>query len=190
MTKDIITTKKEESNKTEFNPASIEKNVGVKKKSFAKKQKSFGQKRYTRAEQEYDQKIIDIRRVTRVMAGGRRFSFSVACVIGDKKGRVGVGIGKASDTSLAIVKAARDAKKRLIKVPLNERQTIAHEVSAKYNAAQIIIKPTKGQGVIAGSSVRNVLVLAGIKGVSSKILSRSKNKLNNARAAIKALSQL
>src|SRR3989338_6754884 len=132
MTKDIITTKKEESNKTEFNPASVEKNVGVKKKSFAKKQKSFGQKRYTRAEQEYDQKIIDIRRVTRVMAGGRRFSFSVACVIGDKKGKVGVGIGKAGDTQLAIEKAVRDAKKNMITVSMNKEGHIPHDVHTKY----------------------------------------------------------
>ncbi|MAZ40587.1 30S ribosomal protein S5 [bacterium] len=149
-----------------------------------------GRKPFVKTPQEFDQKIIDIRRVTRVVAGGRRFSFSVACVIGDKKGRVGVGIGKAGDTSLAIQKAARDAKKRLIKVALTEKHSIPHEVEAKFNASKVIIKPTKGQALIAGSSVRNVLELLGVKGANAKVLSRSKNKLNNARAAVKALKQL
>ena len=91
-----------------------------------------GGKREERARSEFDQKIVSIRRVTRVMAGGRRFSFSVAMVIGNKKGKVGVGIGKASDTQLAIEKAARNAKKNLIEVPMNKEQHIPHDVHAKY----------------------------------------------------------
>lgn len=139
---------------------------------------------------EFDQKIISIRRVTRVVAGGRRFSFSVAIVIGDGKGKVGVGVGKASDTALAIEKAARVAKKHMIKVRVTENKSIAHDVSAKYCASRVSILPAPGKGIVAGSSVRNVLELAGIKDVTAKIFSRSKNKLNNAQAAIKALSSL
>lgn len=136
---------------------------------------------------EFDQKIIDIRRVTRVVSGGRRFSFSVAIVIGDKKGKVGVGIGKASDTALAIDKAIRDAKKGMITPLLTKTMSIAHEISVKYSSSRITLMPTNGKGIVAGSSVRTVLELAGIKGVTAKIFSKSKNKLNNARAAIEAL---
>jgi small subunit ribosomal protein S5 len=144
-----------------------------------------------RKKPEFDQKIISIRRVTRVVAGGRRFSFSVAVVIGDKKGRVGVGVGKAGDTSLAITKAINNAKKNMITVSLDkEKNSIQHEVEAKFCASYVLIRPTRGTGLTAGSSVRNVLDLAGVKGVNAKILSRSKNQLNNARAAILALSQL
>lgn len=139
---------------------------------------------------EFDQKIISIRRVTRVVAGGRRFSFSVSIVIGNGKGKVGVGVGKASDTALAIEKAARAAKKNMIKVNVTENKSIPHDVSAKYCASRVSILPAPGRGIVAGSSVRNVLELAGIKNVTAKIFSRSKNKLNNAQAAIKALSML
>lgn len=138
---------------------------------------------------EFDQKILDIRRVTRVVSGGRRFSFSVALVAGNKKGQVGVGIGKAGDTSLAIDKALKNAKKNMIKVPLNKYSTIPHEVSAKYTSSRVTIAPAIGKGVIAGSSVRQVIELAGIKDVVAKIHSGSKNKLNNAKVAIKALSK-
>ncbi|MCA9362610.1 30S ribosomal protein S5 [Candidatus Kaiserbacteria bacterium] len=139
---------------------------------------------------EFDQKIISIRRVTRVMAGGRRFSFSVAMVIGDKKGKVGVGIGKAGDTQLAIEKAVRDAKKHMIVVPMNKDSHIPHDVHVKYASSEVMIMPAPGRGLVAGSSVRTVLELAGVKDVTAKIFSRSKNKLNNARAAVEALKQL
>lgn len=149
-----------------------------------------GGRREERARSEYDQKIISIRRVTRVMAGGRRFNFSVAMVIGDKKGKVGVGIGKAGDTQLAIEKAARNAKRNLISVPLNQDQHIPHDVQVKYASSEVMIMPSPGRGLVAGSSVRTVLELAGVKDVTAKIFSRSKNKLNNARAAIEALRGL
>lgn len=143
-----------------------------------------------RVKPEFDQKMIDIRRVARVVAGGRRFNFSVTLVAGDKKGRVGVGIGKAGDTSLAIDKAMNNAKRNMIKVPLTKHNSIAHEVAAKFGSSEIIIKPASGRGLVAGSAVRNVLSLAGVHDVNAKILSRSKNKLNIARAAILALKQL
>ena len=147
-------------------------------------------RRPERARQEFDNKIISVRRVTRVVSGGRRFSFSIATVVGDRKGKVGVGIGKASDTPIAIDKAMRAAKKAMVKISLTAKNSIAHPVEAKYSSARVSIMPAPGKGVIAGSAVRTVLELAGIKEVSSKIFSRSKNKLNIARAAIKALGEL
>ncbi len=146
-------------------------------------------RRPERARQEFDQKVLSVRRVTRVTSGGRRFSFSTAVAIGDKKGRVGVGLGKAGDTPIAVEKAVRAAKKAMVTILL-KNQSIAHPVEAKYASARVIIMPAPGKGVVAGSSVRTILELAGIKEVSAKILSRSKNKLNNARAAIVALSKL
>ncbi len=143
-----------------------------------------------RQKSEFDQKMINIRRVARVMAGGRRFSFSVAIIIGNKKGKVGVGLGKAGDTTLAIDKAVRDAKKRMITVPLTKNNSISHDVEAKYAASRVMLMPAKGRGLVAGSSVRPVLELAGVTDVIGKIHSGSKNGLNNARAAIEALKNL
>lgn len=147
-------------------------------------------RRVERARQEFDNKIIDVRRVTRVVAGGRRFSFSVSIIIGDKKGRVGVGVGKAADTPVAVEKATRAAKKNMVTVALNSKNSIAHPVEAKYGSAIIAIMPAPGKGVVAGSSARVILELAGVREVTAKILSRSKNKLNIARATIKALGKL
>jgi small subunit ribosomal protein S5 len=139
---------------------------------------------------EFSQKMIGIRRVARVMAGGRRFNFSVAIVLGDKKGRVGVGIGKAADTALAIDKATRAAKRAMISIDLSKSRSLPHEVSAKYCASQVEIRPSAGRGLVAGSSVRTVLELAGVSDVTAKLLSRSKNPINNARAAVEALRQI
>jgi small subunit ribosomal protein S5 len=143
-----------------------------------------------RQKSEFDSKMVTIRRVSRVVAGGRRFSFSVAIIIGNKKGRVGVGLGKAGDTTLAIDKATRDAKKHMITVALTKDSSIAHEVEAKYNASRVWLSPAKGRGLVAGSSVRPVLELAGISNIVAKVHSGSKNGLNNARAAIEALKNL
>ena len=140
---------------------------------------------------EFIHQVIDIRRVTRVMAGGRRFSFSVVVVAGDKKGRVGVGVGKSNDTSLAIDKALRSAKRNMITIALTEDKSIAHEVEAKYASAVVRLypSPVKG-GVTAGGAMRNVLEYGGVHNVGAKIMTRSKNKLNNAKATILALQQL
>lgn len=145
---------------------------------------------FERARPEFDSKMIQIRRVTRVVAGGRRFAFSVAVVAGNRKGSVGVGIGKAGDTATAIDKAMKNAKKNMLKVVLSKEMMIPHYVEAKASSACVMIMPAPGRGMVAGSSVRNVLELAGIKNVRGKILSGSKNKLNNARAAVKALGML
>lgn len=143
-----------------------------------------------RVKPEFDSKIIDIRRVTRVTSGGRRMNFSVAVVAGDRKGRVGVGLGKSIDTAGAVEKATREAKKNMIKVPLTAQMTIPHAVEAKFASARIMIFPAKGRGVVAGSSARAVIELAGIKDVCAKFISGSKNHLNNARAAVAALDTL
>jgi small subunit ribosomal protein S5 len=139
---------------------------------------------------EFDQRLITIRRVARVVAGGRRFSFSVAIIIGNPQGKVGVGHGKAGDTTLAIDKAVRNAKKNMITVTLGKEGSIAHETSAKYCASRVSLMPAPGRGLVAGSSVRPVLELAGITHTVAKIHSGSKNGLNNARAAIEALRKL
>ncbi len=147
-------------------------------------------RREPRAKPEFDQKIIDIRRVTRVASGGRRFSFSVSIVAGNRKGSVGVGIGKAGDTSLAIEKAFRNARRHMITVKTTKDMSIPHDVEAKFGSAVVMIMPAKGKGIVAGSSVRDVLELAGIKDVTAKLRSGTKNKLNNAKVAIKALGML
>ncbi|MCB9809100.1 30S ribosomal protein S5 [Candidatus Nomurabacteria bacterium] len=140
-----------------------------------------------RVQPEFEQKIISLRRVTRVMAGGRRFSFSVGMVIGDKRGRVGFGLAKANDTSQAIQKAVNIAKQNLIKIQLTDDFSLPYSVSAKYKAARVELSPNFGRGLVSGSSVRTVLEFAGIKDVTSRVLSRSRNQLNNAKAAMKAL---
>lgn len=143
-----------------------------------------------RARAEFDQKTIAIRRVARVMAGGRRFSFSAAVVIGNRQGKVGVGLGKGADTALALDKAAANAKRHLFVVPLTKKNSLPHRTEAKYASSSVLLIPVAGVGLKAGSSVRAVLELAGVTDVSAKILSRSKNQLNNARAAIQALKIL
>jgi len=143
-----------------------------------------------RVKPEFDSKIIDIRRVTRVTSGGRRMNFSVAVVAGDRKGRVGVGLGKSIDTASAVEKATREAKKNLIKVPLSAQMIIPHAVEAKYASARIMIFPARGRGIVAGSSARAVIELAGIRDVCAKFISGSKNRLNNAKVAIEALRKL
>ncbi len=139
---------------------------------------------------EFDSKLLDLARVTRVSAGGRRFRFRATVVIGNKKGKVGVGVAKGTDVAQAVEKASRLAKKDLIIVPITN-DTIPYEVEAKFSSARVLLKPQKkGRGLVAGGTVRVVCALAGIKNISSKILGRTRNKLNNARATIKALKQL
>ena len=135
---------------------------------------------------EYDHKVLDIARVARVMAGGRRFSFRAAVVIGDRNGKVGVGVGKGADTAIAIDKAINAAKKKLVQIDVNTG-TVPVDATAKFGSAQVIIKPAKeGKGIVAGGATRTVVDLVGIKNITSKMLGGN-NKLNNARATIKAL---
>lgn len=146
--------------------------------------------REERVRPEFDQKMLNVRRVARVVAGGRRFNFSVLMVVGNRKGSVGVGTGKAGDTALAIEKATRNAKKHLLRVARTSNNSIPHILEAKYSSARVVIFPAENKGLIAGSAVRSVLELAGITDVNAKIRSGSKNKLNIAQATIKALSAL
>jgi small subunit ribosomal protein S5 len=139
---------------------------------------------------EFDAEVIDVRRVTRVIAGGRRFSFRVAAVAGNHKGKVGVGLGKANDISDAIGKAINDAKENAIEVEMTDDNSIPYEVSARYNASEVNMHPAPGRGLVSGSSVRDVIRLAGLNDVSTKLISRTKNKLNNARAAVAALDKV
>ncbi|MEK7087228.1 MAG: 30S ribosomal protein S5 [Patescibacteria group bacterium] len=149
-----------------------------------------GKRGFKKEKSEFDQKVLDIRRVTRVVAGGKRFRFRATVVLGDHKGRVGVGVDKGADTSESIEKAVRAAKKNLIIVPI-KNGTIPHDVFGKFSSAKVILKPAgEGRGLVAGGSVRVVVSLVGITNISSKILGTTTNKLNNARAAIEALKKL
>lgn len=142
-----------------------------------------------RVKPEFEQKMLSIRRVTRVVSGGRRFSFSVVLAIGDGKGTMGIGVGKAGDTTLAIQKAFNDAKKNTIKLRLNKQGTIDHDVAAKYKAARVMMMPNRGRGVVVGSAMRVMVELAGITDITGKVISGSKDKLTIARATMKALSR-
>jgi small subunit ribosomal protein S5 len=143
-----------------------------------------------REKPEFDTKAIDVRRVTRVVSGGRRFSLHVTMIAGDRNGRVGLGTGKAMDTQAAMDKALKSARKNMIKFNIDDKKTIKHEVSAKYDTSEVWISPNKGKGLIAGSSARVILNLAGLQNVTAKFHGGTKNKLNNARATMKALAEV
>ncbi len=138
---------------------------------------------------EFEQRILEVARVTRVMAGGKRMNFRACVAIGDRKGNVGVGLGKGADVTMAVNKAVNRAKKTMVNVPI-VNETIPHEVHNKQGAAKIMLKPAKqGRGVISGGVTRVILELAGVKNVTSKTLG-SNNKINNARCTIEAISKL
>lgn len=138
---------------------------------------------------EFEEKVIAIDRVARVVRGGRRFRFRAVVVIGDGKGRVGVGVGKGGEVMTSIAKAVSRAKAQMITVPLRDH-TIPHEVEVRFAGARVLLKPASaGTGVIAGGAVRNVVEVAGIRDLLTKSLGSS-NKVNNAYATIVALSQL
>lgn len=141
-------------------------------------------------QEEFESKLLDLTRVARMTAGGRRLRFRAGVVMGDKMGRVGFGIAKGSDVAQAIEKATRVAKKNLIKIPI-VNETIPHQAEAKFGAAKILLKPQrKGRGLVAGGTVRVICALAGIKNISSKVIGKTGNKINNARATILALKEL
>lgn len=147
------------------------------------------QSHHQRERREFDQTVVEITRVTRVVAGGKRMRFRALVVIGDKKGSVGMAVKKGADVSEAVNKAATSAKKLMLKVPLSG-STIPHEVIFKYKASKILLKPAKpGTGVIAGGPVRAVVEAAGISDILSKSLGSS-NKINIVKAVFGALSEL
>lgn len=143
-----------------------------------------------RPKSEFDSKLLDLAIVTRVTKGGKQMRFRAVIVIGNKKGKIGVGVDKGADVQQAVEKATRLAKKNLIEVPIFE-STIPHEVEAKYGPARVLLRPqAKGRGLVAGGQVRIICQLAGIRDISSKLLSRSRNKLNIAQATVEALKKL
>ena len=138
---------------------------------------------------EFEEKVIAIDRVARVVSGGRRFRFRATVVVGDGKGRVGVGVGKGGEVMSAISKAVARAKTQMITVPLKEH-TSPHEIQVKFAGAMVLLKPASaGTGVIAGGAVRDVVEVCGIRDLLTKSLG-STNKVNNAYATALALSQL
>lgn len=139
--------------------------------------------------QDFEEKVIQVNRVSKKTKGGNKIGFSVLVVVGNKNGKVGVGLGKAPEVASAVRKGVSYAKKHLIEVPLY-KTTIPHEIRLKRGAAQILLKPaTKGSGVIAGGAVRVVVEAAGIKDIVSKVLG-SKNRASNVYATLEALSKL
>ncbi len=147
--------------------------------------------REARQKSEYDEKVIEVRRVNRVVKGGKRFSFRALVVAGNKKGKVGIGMAKGLDVPSAIDKAKRQAEKNVFLVPLKEKRTLPYDIEGKSGASRVLLKPARtGHGLIAGGPVRIVLDLAGVRDISAKILGKTTNKLTNAMAAVDALKKL
>ncbi len=178
----------------DLNFNNMEENKSVKKlktkgKSGIRKPRAKGRKRPQREPREFEQKLLELARVTRVTKGGKRMRFRACLVIGDRKGRVGIGVAKGADVAIAVEKAFRQAKKNLITIPLRNN-TIPHEVYKKFGAAKILLKPApEGTGLKSGGAVRMVLELGGVPNAVSKILGTN-NKINNAKAVFAALKEL
>ncbi len=167
----------------------VAKDIYGDKKHFSRSSRKGNGRRNNDRRDEFDQRILEIARVTRVMAGGKRMNFRACVAVGDKKGSVGIGLGKGADVTMAVNKAVNKAKKTMVKAPI-VNDTIPHEINNKLGAARIMLKPAKkGRGVISGGVIRVILELAGIKNITSKTLG-SNSKVNNARCTIDALSKL
>jgi len=148
------------------------------------------EKTIEKPKEEFESKLLDLARVAHTRAGGKKLRFRAIIVTGNKTGKVGVGVASGLDVAQAVEKATFQSKRNLIEVPIVE-DTIPHEVYAKFGPAEVLLRPQrKGRGLVAGGTVRIICQLAGIKNISSKILGRTGNKLNNARATIEALRKL
>jgi len=146
--------------------------------------------RRDRGPKEFEERVVQIRRVTKVVKGGKQLSFRAVVVLGDKKGRVGVGVAKAKEVIIAVQKAGTDARRHIITVPMTKYLTFPHRADGQYGAAKVMLRPAAtGTGVIAGGSVRVVLELAGVENALGKEIG-SKNPLNNARAVVEAVTQM
>lgn len=157
-------------------------------------EESFGEKarrnRERFAKDNMEEKVVQIRRVTKVVKGGKQLSFRAIVIVGDKQGRVGVGVGKAKEVITAVQKSAADARRHVVTVPMTKHKTFPHRAEAKYGAAKVMLRPAAlGTGVIAGGSVRTMLELAGVVNGMGKELG-SKNPLNNARAVVEAVTSM
>ncbi len=174
-------------------PAVAENRTGARgfdrKRNFKGKRGGPGRGRGDGMPEDFEQKMIDIARVTRVMAGGKRMRFRACVAIGNKKGRIAIGLAKGADVTGAVTKAVNKAKKNFLDIPI-VNETIPHEIYQKLGAAKILFKPAKkGRGIIAGGAVRILLELSGIKNVTSKILGTG-NKVNNVKCAMEAFRNL
>ncbi|CAK9212845.1 unnamed protein product [Sphagnum troendelagicum] len=146
--------------------------------------------RRDRGPKEFEERVVQIRRVTKVVKGGKQLSFRAVVVLGDKKGRVGVGVAKAKEVIIAVQKAGTDARRHIVTVPMTKYLTFPHRADGQYGAAKVMLRPAAtGTGVIAGGSVRVVLELAGVENALGKEIG-SKNPLNNARAVVEAVTQM
>lgn len=144
----------------------------------------------SKEENNWEEKVVQVKRVTKVVKGGKKLSFRAVLVIGNEQGHIGVGVGKANDVIGAVKKGVADAKKHSIKIPLTKYFSIPHPINGRSGAAKVMLRPSAtGSGVIAGGSTRTVLELAGIKNILAKQLG-SNNTLNNARAVMNALNNL
>ena len=140
--------------------------------------------------EEFFSKLIDLRRTTRVTAGGKRFSFRAAVIVGDKKGKVGLGQGKAKDAAEAIEKAIKNAKKNLIELPIID-ETIPFEIEKKFSSAKVFLRPQKkGRGIRAGGVIGIICELGGISNINAKLISSTKNKINIAKACLSAFEEI
>lgn len=167
------------------------KNITGEIKRLMKKRKDRLTKREKRiSKRKYEEKILQVKRVTKVVKGGKKMTTQAIVVVGDKKQKVGVGVGRAEDANLAIEKAILQGKKNCITVPLTHQFSIPHVVRASYGACDIMLRPaSEGTGVIAGGAVRTVLELAGVQNILAKQFG-SNNMLNNAKATLVALTSL
>ena len=179
MEKTVVKTVKTTTNKKDLPTYKNNNNKNIRKKTVLRLSKI-----------KYEEKIVQIKRVTKVVTGGKKMTFRAIVIIGDNKRKVGVGIGRADDVNLAIDKAVLNGKKNLITVPLTLKYSVPHVVRSSYGACSIMLRPAaQGTGVIAGGSVKTVLELAGIKNILAKQFG-SNNILNNAKATIAALISL
>jgi small subunit ribosomal protein S5 len=146
--------------------------------------------KFSKEKSEFNSKVLDIARVTRVTRGGKRFSFRATVVVGDGKGKVGIGVAQGRDVAQSVQKATNQARKNMIDIPL-KKHTIPHQVWFKYHSAVVMLKPMPpGSGVKAGGPVRTIVKLAGIENITAKLIERTNNKINIARATIGALANL
>ena len=167
-----------------------ENNQETPKKNFRPRKKLDNKERKDQVKKTLEEKVITVNRVTKVVKGGRQFRFSATVVVGNRKGKVGLGTGKAAEVSEAVKKARQDANKNVVRIPIIDGRTIPHEVVGIKGATRVIIKPAKeGTGLIAGGAVRSVLEIAGYRDITSKSLG-SRKKINVARATISALQSL
>ncbi|KAM7525083.1 hypothetical protein LguiA_014985 [Lonicera macranthoides] len=155
-----------------------------------KKGSEFGVEKKDRVNDGFEERVVQVRRVTKVVKGGKQLHFRAVVIVGDKNGRVGVGVGKATEVIPAVQKSATDARRNIITVPLTKYSTFPHRADGDYGAAKVMLRPASpGSGVLAGGSVRDVLEMAGVENALGKQLG-SNNALNNARATVEAILQM